>query len=224
MKQIDYKTKYKEQLKQNLENFDIKDKKTIQKIKKFCEKFNFIQEEVETSIKNNIFLKVWFILEPLKQNFYEKVFGDFLKNDIKNISKVCKLEDVFIKKQKIVQKKEINQYTSSKGKSIDFSFKYKDFEVMFYVFHKYTKESGGSQDNQKNDVKISIEEAKTDTKEYNENIMVLFVCDGEYYNEYKMQELKKTATQDNLKVLKSNELQSFLDGFGMNNKKHTINF
>ncbi|WP_284928804.1 hypothetical protein [Candidatus Phytoplasma sp. AldY-WA1] len=213
MKKIDYKTKYREQLKQNLENFNIKDKKTLKKIKKFCEKFNFIQEEVETSIKHNNFLKAWFILEPLKQNFYEKVFGEFLKNDINGIFEVYKPKNIFIKKQEIVQKKEINQYISSKGKSIDFSFKYKDLEIIFYVFHKYTKESGGSQDNQKNDVKISIEESKTDTQKYNKNIMVLFICDGDYYDKNKIQELKKVTTQQNLKVLSSNELQFFLDQF-----------
>ncbi|PWV43541.1 hypothetical protein [Candidatus Phytoplasma asteris] len=126
---------------------------------------------------------------------------------------MCKPKSIFIKKQEIVQKKEINQYISSKGKSIDFSFKYKDLEIIFYVFHKYTKESGGSQDNQKNDVKISIEEAKTDTQKYNKNIMILFICDGDYYSEYKMKELKKVANQQNLKVLSSNELQFFLDQF-----------
>ncbi|QKX95241.1 MAG: hypothetical protein RP166_2460 [Rapeseed phyllody phytoplasma] len=31
MKKINYKTKYKEQLKQNLENFNIKDKKNFKK-------------------------------------------------------------------------------------------------------------------------------------------------------------------------------------------------
>ncbi len=49
--------------------------------------------------------------------------------------------------------------------------------------------------------------------------MVLFICDGDYYDKNKMQELKKVTTQQNLKVLSSNELQFFFGSILFTNKK-----
>ncbi|ARU91842.1 hypothetical protein SCLARK_001306 [Spiroplasma clarkii] len=44
---------------------------------------------------------------------------------------------------------------------MDFYFKYGSIDVDFYVFHKYTGESGGAQDIQKNNVISAINRASS---------------------------------------------------------------
>ncbi|QYC31207.1 hypothetical protein HGD80_01170 [Paulownia witches'-broom phytoplasma] len=114
-KDINYKTKYKEQLKQNLENFNIKDKKTLNKIKKFCEKFNFIQEEVETSIKHN---NINYLLEcsffntsGSKINSELKRLVEFSKtiNKFKNIQFIYVIEGPGLKKNTSLLEKTLTE-------------------------------------------------------------------------------------------------------------------
>ncbi|AXK51609.1 hypothetical protein [Spiroplasma alleghenense] len=97
-----------------------------------------------------------------------------------------------------------------KSKSMDFKFNYKDLKTDFYVFHKYTKESGGAQDNQKNDVIFSMQSAKSPYP-CEKNFVVFYICDGEYYDEQKMNELNNHINGiSNFYLIKSENLEKCL--------------
>ena len=66
----------------------------------------------------------------------------------------------------------------SKTKTIDFYWKYKG--KIFYASHKYTRQGGGSQDNQYKNLKEFIKQANDSNKK---DEYFIAIADGEYYQE-----------------------------------------
>ncbi|WP_146637998.1 hypothetical protein [Spiroplasma clarkii] len=102
---------------------------------------------------------------PLETNVYRKTFESFLKN-IPNVFEFKKLpasgeNSIFIINQEVRIKKDAEKSITSQGRTMDFYFKYGSIDVDFYVFHKYTGESGGAQDIQKNNVISAINRASS---------------------------------------------------------------
>ncbi len=72
------------------------------------------------------------------------------------------------------------------GKSLDFSWKTGD--KTFYAMHKYTAESGGSQDQQFGEM---LELMKRFTSCQNQDVVLLIIVDGEYYQKNDQERLEK---------------------------------
>ncbi|AHI53836.1 hypothetical protein SSABA_v1c04270 [Spiroplasma sabaudiense Ar-1343] len=217
-----YDLNLKMQLKNNLENFDINSESERLKIEKFCEKFNFKLDEVYDEIKKSKFLKAFFIKNPTKQNIYEKTAFEFISSiegvhDAENLPNGSKTNSVYISDQEVRKGRDVPISIRKKAKSIDFKFMYKDLKTEFYVFHKYTGESGGAQDNQKNDIINSMNAAKS-AHPCDKDFVLFYICDGAYYNKEKMIELGNNITGiSNFYLLKSgdleNKLKSIFDGY-----------
>ncbi|MEZ0180332.1 hypothetical protein ['Camptotheca acuminata' phytoplasma] len=75
--------------------------------------------------------------DPSKQNFYEKIFGNFLKNikGVKNLKFLDRKNGVYIVNQEIKNQKDIKEFQKADlPKQMDFSFKYYNLPVVFLFF------------------------------------------------------------------------------------------
>ena len=174
-------------------------------------------EEVLKKIRNDSGYAVAFITDPGKQRFHEKVAGCA----IEQIPGISEFEQLATNAVRIVggnimsDRKMKEQGGSSKCKSLDFKWKYEG--LIFYASHKYTKESGGSQDNQYKDLHNFIKEANDIARPAQ---VFVALADGAYYNTKnstrgmtKLESLKREAnpqkrvyagrTSDLLKLMKT---------------------
>lgn len=215
MKKPNYADAVSKRIKENLKNFDVNGKDELEKIERYAKTYGFDFKKVHSLISNNEELKGFFIIHPERQNLHENVFRDFLRSldgvyDVIQLPKSGK-NAVHIVEQEV--RKGEGTKVGFKTKSIDFSFRYSTSNKIFYVFHKYTKQSGGNQDNQKNDVKNAISIA-SNTGFDNDEIVVFFVCDGEYYEESMnpWSELQRAINMSNknMYLCKSYQLEDLL--------------
>ena len=215
MSEPNYKEEYSRMIVENFENFDINDPGVKIKIQNFCSKFGFDENEVIQKIKLDKVLRAWFIKDPSKQNVFEKTFANFLSS-IKKVKNFKKLPtsgkgSVFIINQEVRIKGDADKSITSQAKSMDFYFEYEGINVEFYVFHKYTNEAGGAQDNQRNDVTNAIDKASN--PHINKKIFILFVCDGEYYVGKNWDDINAHISDSNFKLLKSGQIEKFLETY-----------
>ena len=195
---------------------NFRDKDFAIKIKKYCQKFGIKEEDIikRLKAKDLITLSI-FAKDPNKQNFYEKTAAKYIKN-INGVYHFISLPTTgqntkFAYKDSIISKSkwdQINVNNIPKPKSIDFQWKFKVKTTQFYAFHKYIKESGGAQDNQFNDIVYAILNAQNKTSKTKHKI--LFICDGDYFTEDKLNKLKAMIKNKNHIILSINELKNYL--------------
>lgn len=133
--------KEKELIKNNLEDLrnNISNSDYQYKIDKYCEKFNFKKEEVIEQIKENDIVASFFMKDPLRQNFIEKMVAELLNTNI--LPQAGKNSIRFNSKGELGHLK-----TPNTSKAADF------YINNTYITQKYTRGFGGAQDNQYNDV------------------------------------------------------------------------
>lgn len=158
---------------------NIKKRKYQEKIKKYAEKFNYEVNYLEQILLEDDFLINSISKDPTKQNFQEKIAKEFLEKNIEGIKNFEILpkngeKSKYLANGVLLTKEELT--TDNHTKSIDFYWEYKDYK--FYATHKYTKESGGAQDNQYDDVKKFLSHAKQYTKK---GVFFIAICNGNYY-------------------------------------------
>ncbi len=148
------------------------------KIKNFSEKWGFSYKKVESEIKENKIVAASFAKDPSKQNFYQTQALVFL-NSMESVERAEQLpssgsNSIFIVDGKLLKGSEI--FEKKNHKSIDFQITLKNGKVIL-ASHKYTKEAGGAQDNQRNDLINFVFEAE----KYSGNFIFAVIADGEYY-------------------------------------------
>ena len=177
-----YKTAYIENrqiLKKQIENdsFLKNDKQLNKKIDNFCQKYQLDKNTVIIEIKKSEVVQAFFSKDPKKQNIHEKTASSIIQ-EIPDIQKFKNLPNnsLYLVSGGVMDKKEKQKGFNTETKTIDFQWEYKGSR--FYASHKYTKESGGSQDNQYKNLESFIKEANQSTKtgEY-----FIAIADGEYY-------------------------------------------
>lgn len=159
---------------------------------------NIEPNDFKNQILNNDLVASFLIKEPGKQNISEIIIAEEIK-------KIPLLES-FINYSATVKLFIVDGELTSKRvdgvKSIDYSWIYNGKQI--YATQKYTVGSGGAQDNQHNDIIISLKNAKKMKADY-----FIAIVDGNYYTEKKMNNLKKYETK-NVKVCKSGTLEEIL--------------
>ena len=148
------------------------------KILNFCNQHGFDRHDVVEEIKNNRMLAACFAKNPNRQKFHEITAGRY----IRSIDGVHEFRDSNEEKLLFMNGAVVNESTVrdsggvSNVKTIDFRWKYGNYT--FYAYHKYTKESGGSQDNQYKDMQSFIEQANKSTAT---RTFFIAIADGPYY-------------------------------------------
>ena len=208
---FDYTAKVKEAWQSNFENKKLSE----ERIKSYCEKTGYESSIVRTKINTDEMFRWWFVVDPVRQNVFEKIAA----KHIESIVGVTSFEkygtnEWFIVAGALKHKRELNGM-KPEFKSIDFGWKYG--KKKFYASHKYTHESGGAQDNQYKDIQRFV----TAANEIGGKDIFVAIVDGEYYETTdskagmtRRQRLEQRANNKNVFVTDLEKLEEFLCDFG----------
>jgi len=180
-----------------IEDFENKEKYICVKIKNISnnfeipesEIFDIISECTDKKIKE-LFIAVRFSKNPKRQNIYENIIYDYLKENNRDEIKLPSRgpESVYL----------TFNGTSIGGpdhtdsiKSLDFYEEIRDKEI--YYYHKYTEVEGGGQGNQYNDLKNFVRLAEKYSKNHQDIKIFVAVADGPYYRGAKLDTLARIA-------------------------------
>lgn len=169
------------------EELRLKSPRLMTKVDTYVDHFKFEKEMVLEKIKNDPMFAVIFAKDPTRTGVHEKEAASWLKN-----LPMVKEFKVLPKSGKnalyVTGDGEIRYIPNKKAidKSIDFHWKTGKFTV--YATHKFTGESGGSQDSQANGVKESLQRFRQGSGFKND--VFLAIVDGDYYTDKKMNELR----------------------------------
>lgn len=180
------------------------------KIKNFAEKFGFSEKKVSKEIKNNKIVAANFIKDPGKQNFYQKQALEFL-NSMSIVKSAKQLaaggkNALYIVNGKIGHKKDFSSGVLDDIKSIDFKIELVDGRVIL-ASHKYTKDHGGAQDNQKNDLLTFVRNAE---KYKGDEYILMAIADGEYYKNPDVNKQFEKAANKKVLVLNMENFESIM--------------
>ena len=187
----------------------------VKKIKKHSEKYGIAEEIIIHRILHDPVFAYEFSIEPGRQTIHQRTAAKFIKRFIfiENFKelKPSGKDALYIKKGKLVHSLKEKDTEKNEDKSIDFSFEYSN--KVFYLSHKYTKDDGGSQDNQYKD---QANFCKNAFKSKEKNIYYIALCDGEYWNKKRknkntrIEQLNKRYQTDHLIAMSTNDLEKWL--------------
>lgn len=170
------------ELRNNLNDTDVQFK-----IANYAEKHGFEAEDIKERIKSDDLVASFFAKDPSKQNFTEKLVAELLNT--KTLPQSGKNCIRFNNNGDICSTKSANT-----SKSADFLI------GNVYITQKYTRSTGGAQDNQYADV---VDFLSKGSKKYN----VAAIVDGSYWDNSKRQELKNFFNNNNnVQILSMNDI------------------
>lgn len=170
------------ELRNNLNDTDVQFK-----IVNYAEKHGFEAEDIKERIKSDDLVASFFAKDPSKQNFTEKLVAELLNT--KTLPQSGKNCIRFNNNGDICSTKSANT-----SKSADFLI------GNVYITQKYTRSTGGAQDNQYTDV---VDFLSKGSKKYN----VAAIVDGSYWDNSKRQELKNFFNNNNnVQILSMNDI------------------
>lgn len=182
-------------------DFGKKRKYIMVKIENTAEDFGFEADYIYNLIKNsqdndlkNLFIAVRLAKDPIRQNVYEKIFYNFIKENREEFKKLPNSgkNSIYLTDQGIFKKEEL-QSGMNKTKSLDFYEKIGNLE--YYYYHKYTKHSGGAQANQHYDMEHFIRLANAYCQNHDDNIQFVGIIDGDYYVDKIREEIESIAAE-----------------------------
>jgi len=166
------------------------DKNILKKIRQFHLNFGFPEDEIKGKINKDPMFAAHFAVEPRRQNIHEMIAVEWLRG-IDGIDSFQKLPNstknsLYLTSDGDIRSgSEFRRESPKPGKSLD--FKWITGETTFYASHKYTKESGGNQDSQYNEMK----ELLGKFLRCSEPCALIVIVDGAYYTQSRMNELNK---------------------------------
>ena len=150
-------------------------------------RFGHKVKAIKDKIKDDPMFAAHFAKDPKKQSMHEKIAEGYLRELIA-VSGFVALPKSGNKAKYVTSDGEIRlgkDFTGSKpSKSLD--FEWQSHGLTCYASHKYTREGGGSQDNQyREQKKLLINFLGCEDKD----VVLFAICDGAYYDNKKMEEL-----------------------------------
>ena len=186
----------------------------------FADRFDYKLNSVIEKISVDRMFAAWFAKTPSKTGLHESIAGAWIK-DLPNVSSFCHLPKGGINSVKIDSDGNLRGGTEPgvPGKSLDFSWV--SSRQKYYAMHKYTKESGGSQDNQFLEMRdLLVRFQPSVVAEFT----LVVIVDGEYYQRNDCAKIKilsqyERKTAPISKALTIGDLPMFLES--MSTKKPT---
>lgn len=188
----------------------------INKLEKYSERYNFSFNDVLLEYQNSEIFRANFSKDPGKQSAHQKIAIEYIQNfELINKEKTLLLPSggknaLYLISGQIIQG--CNLTTNKKPKSIDFLIELINGQKI-YCTHKYTKESGGSQDNQLNDVLSFLENSRN---LHSKNIFVIAILDGDYYK-HKINKINSKYQSKNCYSTNINNLLNVLEKINKSN-------
>ena len=159
---------------------DKQDSGLLKKIRTFVNRFGYDEETVCKKIEEDPMFACFFAKDPGKMKVHEKAAETYLGMFPDLIRSFSPLSAVGKKAKYINETGGIITGKKPAGiKSLDFTWIAGDTGIVCFAAHKFTRESGGNQDNQFNEL-IRLLQA---FKSCNDKKIALFaICDGPYYD------------------------------------------
>lgn len=165
----------------------------------FISRFGFLKEDVLKKIQQDDMFAAHFAKEPRRTGLHEKMAARWIEklSSVKNFVVLPKTGAGSIK---ISSDGKIACWPNSNGlpgKTLD--FRWCTGDVTFYAMHKYTKEGGGNQDSQFQEM---IEVMKKFLLCVEQKTVLAIIVDGNYYRDKgnsklsKLKKLEKTNTPE----------------------------
>lgn len=157
--------------------------KLDKKIKTFCELHGCSKESLIREIEKNEIVAACFAINPSKQNFYKKEAARIIQSldRVRNFHGPNHQPKKIIVNGEVIQESSVSKSkNSSDTKPIDFWWEFEG--RVFLACHKYTKESGGAQNQQFREFQrtINLSELHLDSSTY-----FVAIVDGPYFEEKK---------------------------------------
>ena len=207
---LDYEAALRDADRRNYESENLSEAK----IKSFASLSGVSTAVIRAKTKADGLFRWFFVLDPKRQNFYEKYAADY----IREMPGVHEFEQLPNNKLGIVGGMVIPMRESKthggnpESKTIDFTWKHGN--LTYYASHKYTKDAGGAQGNQYKDLQDFLVEAN---KSAAPRSVFLAIADGPFYGGHngkrgmtRMDNLKRIANGRNVFALTINDLAEFM--------------
>lgn len=185
----------------------------LNKVEKFAGKFGFPLAAVKAKFEKDKMFAAWFAKDPAKQKIHENAAAEYISS-FSQISDFVALRNSGPTSVKVTSDGvfQIGGHENLPGKTLD--FRWTMGGIIYYAMHKYTAESGGSQDGQFQEM---LELMQRFLKSADPKFVLVLIMDGDYYkrnNGAKMAELRRLEkpTPPISKVLSIDDLSDFLDG------------
>lgn len=185
MRRIDYETDYNALLQQNVKEVrdTIHTAQMQTKIRNYAAKYDVPARFVQRKIMTDPIFAFQFAKEPGRQSYHQSKALEFIADsphitDAQQLPSSGKnalfvIAGTLVKKENLAQDKDV--------KSIDFAWNVvtqNGTELLFYASHKYTKDEGGAQDNQYEDLRAFMRNARLSA---DPNIYFIAIGDGPFY-------------------------------------------
>ena len=182
---------YASEVRYLLENQDVQ---LLGRIGTFIERFGFDETEIYEKIKNDFMFACHFAKNPTKTGFHEKAAGEYLQRFPGLIRAFKSLPSTGNNTKYIDQNGNIITGKKPKGiKALDFMWTAGDTSIKCFAAHKFTRERGGAQDHQRDELMRLLELFEN----CNDKKTAFFaICDGSYYNEQTLLMLRENVSQE----------------------------
>lgn len=214
----DYEAEFVAAIRRNLEkvlaDLEAGNRGLKKKIATFSSRFDFLEAEIEQKMRDDPMFRAWFAKDPGKQKLHENAAAAFIQ-DLPGVEDFIQRghNELQLIGGAVVPRKEIRaQGASTRAKSIDFTWRVGPIE--YCASHKYTKEGGGGQDSQYEDLKAFIREANDSSKP---DRIFLAIADGAYYSRTdsethttKLERLKGLANRRTVFALRIDDIEAFM--------------
>ena len=204
---VDYKRAVKKQQKTNskLVQSPSPTEKMREKIKREASRIQVSERALTNLYKKFPTVRKMLAAKANRQSIHENTFWVALKTHLgtENVEKLPAggKKAIYLEKGKVVDVATKSPWNVSK--SLDFKIELGG--QTFLICHKYTAQEGGAQDNQYADVQSLLLQARGCQKAH-----VIAVCDGAYYNNERMKNLKKHFTTKKVHVCNSETLEDLI--------------
>lgn len=218
MPKPDYEGEFLRAIRVNLtkviDQLDAGNEGLARKIGTFASRFELAIDAVEQKIRTDEMFRAFFAKDPGKQKIHENIAAAFIAGmpEVENFDQLAH-DGLVVIQGAVRSRKEVRtEGATARAKTVDFTWDTRGKKI--YASHKYTKHSGGAQDNQYRDLQEFIREANESNLR---DTYFLAIADGDYYNSTdtnshttKLQHLKDLANRRNVFALSIEELETWL--------------
>ena len=183
--------------KEAINDFENKKQYIMDKIKNISTNFDIPESEIFAIISKStdkklkeLFIAVRLSKDPKRQNIYENIFYDYMRENDRDLIKLPSKGPnsiyLTILGLSMEEKDDIDS-----TKSLDFYEKVGENEI--YYYNKYTEGGGGAQGSQFKDLQTFIRLAKTYCDNHQDSKIFVAVADGPFYDDDKLGYLAQIA-------------------------------
>ena len=160
----------------------------VKRVNTFTDRFGYSESSVMSKIIDDKMFASNFVKEPRRTGLHEGAAADWIML-LPNVIRFKRLPKGGINALKVSRDGNIEKVDKNKqfpGKTLD--FQWHTGEITCYAMHKFTKEGGGNQDSQYEEMKDLMQRFQLCQ---HEDIVLFVIVDGLYYETNEKRKLKK---------------------------------